>query len=852
MKTLPLFPKPTRLAVQDVAPIAWHKAGSIPINSKRSMVTGPGCQLCTRAKKRTGDAILPPSIHLFDKLDKTKPTMLVVWPYADYGASHSWLADRIKQRGWKGNVIFDAVTRCGEGDPTPSHVEKCRAYLAQTFQTFKPTHILCCTARAWKAVTGWTAMVHANPGCYQFVEAEWGKVTVVGAGSPGYANVNRFYAQQMDEAIDLLLELGKKPMPAPSVATVRVVQNVEDCLAMRAALTTAANIVFDTETYGKQYNNDFELLTVSLCDLEHPDETWCIAYEFMRHALVRDTLFELLGSGKHGLVLQNAKYDMHAIWCGLGFDVSRVAGDTMLKHLLRNTDGAASLEELGQLVGIGAHKQEMDDLVAEGCKHYLVQGKDKSHLKAYAYKYALEKDPDVFYRYAGLDVHVTGRFWQQLETDYLFEPELEKTWLEKSLPSIVSFYKLEKRGFTVDPSQLQSAGVALESELERTELELSIAGLADPASQPTVVRFLSDNGVILIDETDASLKRGPSSPLPKTFSVDKKALVKVQDQHESVPVLLDQRQLSTLVKNYVTALPKHIRDDGKIHVSTGLGTTRTGRTSAQDPNYHSTPKRGPYSKLIKSCYRASPGYVLYQSDFKTLEIFIAAMWSQDPRMLDVLSNENLDFHTETTKSIAPYAWKMTADAVEAEILSGKKDKRDAGKTTSFAVLYQQGKKSLAQAIKTDWDTAQNILDGFAATYQTLTARLQEAQRYARRHGFVWSEWCGELTRRRMMLDSGFSDFERSGHADRAAANMPIQSSASDFCLASMPRIDRAFEEERLDAYIVGQVHDSIIGECRPELLARVKEIVIQSMTDWPTGRLKLRVDFDSGPNWAEC
>jgi DNA polymerase I-like protein with 3'-5' exonuclease and polymerase domains len=68
----------------------------------------------------------------------------------------------------------------------------------------------------------------------------------------------------------------------------------------------------------------------------------------------------------------------------------------------------------------------------------------------------------------------------------------------------------------------------------------------------------------------------------------------------------------------------------------------------------------------------------------------------------------------------------------------------------------------------------------------------------------------------------------------------------------MPRIDRTFEEERLDAHIVGQVHDSIIGECRPELLARVKEIVVQSMTDWPTGRLRLRVDFDSGPNWAEC
>jgi DNA polymerase-1 len=74
-------------------------------------------------------------------------------------------------------------------------------------------------------------------------------------------------------------------------------------------------------------------------------------------------------------------------------------------------------------------------------------------------------------------------------------------------------------------------------------------------------------------------------------------------------------------------------------------------------------------------------------------------------------------------------------------------------------------------------------------------------------------------------------------------------------LKAIADVDRRLTEERLDARLVGWIHDELIVEAREKDAERVKPLLKQAMEQafleiFPNATLDNLVEVNVGPNWA--
>lgn len=92
--------------------------------------------------------------------------------------------------------------------------------------------------------------------------------------------------------------------------------------------------------------------------------------------------------------------------------------------------------------------------------------------------------------------------------------------------------------------------------------------------------------------------------------------------------------LSAFIPSFKKA-PK--AEDGYHYLfgSFNLGGTVSGRLSSSNPNLQQLPSGSTYSKLIKKCFVAPPGYLMVGLDYNSLEDYISALTTKDPAKLKV-------------------------------------------------------------------------------------------------------------------------------------------------------------------------------------------------------------------------
>lgn len=274
--------------------------------------------------------------------------------------------------------------------------------------------------------------------------------------------------------------------------------------------------------------------------------------------------------------------------------------------------------------------------------------------------------------------------------------------------------------------------------------------------------------------------------------------------------------------------------------------------SSYAPSSHQVPKHGENAALIKSVYVAPNGWVYVAFDYKTLEVFIAAIQSGDVAMMEAC--RQADFHLETAKKMAPYAWKCTPEQVEAEVKAGDKSKRSAAKGITFSILYGAGAYALADTLKCSIDVADNLLKAYAAAYPQFTEWVARQHAFAAEHGFVYVPWLGEPSRIRPLLHAGYTspdDRGRFNQAMRQAVNTPVQGTAAQYGLLAAIDLEEQFRREKMPAAVNAMVHDSIMVECHPSVLDEVIPRMFHAMTRLPTGTdLRLQVDAEVGETWG--
>ncbi len=282
--------------------------------------------------------------------------------------------------------------------------------------------------------------------------------------------------------------------------------------------------------------------------------------------------------------------------------------------------------------------------------------------------------------------------------------------------------------------------------------------------------------------------------------------------------------------------------------------------NCSDPSLHQVPQHGgEEAKMVKNCFVAERGNVIIQADFKTLEVYVNAAWSNDRKMIEALES-GVDFHTNTACLVGPYAWGMSPEEVLAEITAdlakpdGKSPKRNMAKRTTFGVLYGMGPDSLAEEIHATKFMAASMIKGFFTAYPDTNDRMARAKQFVAEHGYIEiPDFDGYTPARiRPLRQVGYtSDNYYRSQAMRAATNSPIQGMASDICTNAAVKLAKIFKHDYLgEPRILITVHDSVLVECHESMAVEIGTVIRDVMTEQRVGPLKLVVDVEYGKAWG--
>lgn len=174
-----------------------------------------------------------------------------------------------------------------------------------------------------------------------------------------------------------------------------------------------------------------------------------------------------------------------------------------------------------------------------------------------------------------------------------------------------------------------------------------------------------------------------------------------------------QKQVSSYFSPYLTLTT---REDARLHCDFRQYGTQTGRMSCADPNLQQIPRQEYEGSSVKKVFNPEEGMQLWEIDFRTLEYRMMAVYSKEPKLLEIFRNEG-DFH------------QMVADDVGVS--------RDTAKhKINYSIAYGAGATRIAQGIMDweqrdmTWSQAKDIVTKVKNTYPLLFRKMNEAQEYA--------------------------------------------------------------------------------------------------------------------------
>lgn len=306
----------------------------------------------------------------------------------------------------------------------------------------------------------------------------------------------------------------------------------------------------------------------------------------------------------------------------------------------------------------------------------------------------------------------------------------------------------------------------------------------------------------------------------KDYKADVKAALPYlkETYHEPLADLLIQySKIDKLLGSFIEKLPP-LRDvNGCIHTRYNMAGTVTSRLSSsgnynqqQVPRRDADPTHFAYHYPIKSMFtsRFKDGLML-NIDFKTLEIFIAAMTSQDEGMAQLLL-DGADFHSATARKVF--------DIPEDEPVP--KNERSKAKAASFGVLYGISATGLSANENIPVDEAQEIIDQFLNAYPKLQQAIDDAHESAEHKGYV--EMLSGFRRRLGSVHS--KDKGKASRALRQAYNAIVQGSGAYCTNTALINLRHIFQAKHFKSLIVGTVHDSIVIDVHPSEVLQVAKI----------------------------
>jgi len=333
----------------------------------------------------------------------------------------------------------------------------------------------------------------------------------------------------------------------------------------------------------------------------------------------------------------------------------------------------------------------------------------------------------------------------------------------------------------------------------------------------------------------------------------------------------DYLYLERLKKARSTYLVGFLREtvDGFVHPNFPLNMVQTYRGSSSNPDFQNIVKKNPeLSKLIRRAFIARKNHQIVEIDFKGIEVCCAACYHKDPAMIRYIKDPSMDMHRDM--------------ACECYMIDKKQvswDARDTSKNMFvFPQQYGDWYKHCAQnmwdaMIERDIRTVDGIklirhLKRMGITSLgdcdpeeepeegTFEYHIQGVEYdYWHKKFPVYNQWKQDWYE--AYLEKGYfktlTGFIIDCYLNRKQViNYPVQGSAFHWLLWSLIRIQKLLKRYRMRSLIVGQIHDSIVGDVhkreRRDYLDIVKQVIYEDIRKhWKWIIVPLRVDVGVAP-----
>ena len=212
----------------------------------------------------------------------------------------------------------------------------------------------------------------------------------------------------------------------------------------------------------------------------------------------------------------------------------------------------------------------------------------------------------------------------------------------------------------------------------------------NPNSGPQLIRLLYQNlDLPVIAKTETGLPSVDADTLAALVHHTNRP-----DVEHLLEALIRFRAVNKILTSTIPAMEQAaMGPDGWYYLfgNFNLGGTVSGRLSSSDPNLQNLPATGTrYAKLIKSCFKAPPGWLFCGIDFNSLEDRISALTTKDPNKLKVYL-DGYDGHS--LRAFAYFGDQMPGiipdDVASINSIQEKyKTLRQDSKAPTFALTYQ--------------------------------------------------------------------------------------------------------------------------------------------------------------------
>ncbi len=524
---------------------------------------------------------------------------------------------------------------------------------------------------------------------------------------------------------------------------------------------------------------------------------------------VLDALRPFLESREIKKIGQNLKYDLR-VFENQGIKPHGVHADTMLAAYLLDSSGQHNLSYLAQ--------KYLNYTVTT---YEQVAGKGASEI-------TFDQVPvDVATRYSAEDAWTALMLWKKLEP-LIREQGLEKLYFDVDVPLVEVIADMEEAGIKVDAHFLEKLAVRFDEELQ--EIEKSIQKFSK--NQTLNLNSPKQLAVFLFEE----LNLPPQGKTKTGLSTDASVLEKLAPLHEAPKMLLEYREISKLKNTYVLPLQNlRSKKDSRVRTHFHLTGTVTGRLSSSDPNLQNIPARSKRGQLIRQAFIAEKGNVLLSADYSQIELRILAHLSEDPNLVDSFQKDE-DVHRRTASEI----YHIKPEAVTDQ-------QRGVAKAINFGLMYGKGAFALAEELGITRTEAKTMINEYFTRYSSVKLFLESEIAMAREQGWVATI----MGRKRMLPEARSANHLVRANAERMAMNAPIQGSASDLIKVAMIHLHEKLAKKKLKARILLQVHDELVLEVPEDEVTEVKALVRETMEQAMTLKVPLRVNVETGHNWAE-